>query len=283
MNRGSIKRQLLRKTPILSRLATSLDALEDENRVLRERLNPMLLSKDKAPADAPELDSAGLPLPPKQLRHWVAGTDDLAWFQEGGQLGVQTLVSLLARQEVDLAQLGSVLDFGCGCGRVSRHLRLFERVRIHGTDSNPAAIAWCDQHLDFAEFGTNRLEPPTRYRDRSFDLIYAFSVFTHLTETLQLAWMREMRRILKPGGWLIVTLHGDHYLPHINVAARAQYQRGELVVLGEEVVGQNACAAFHPESYVRNVLAKDFDVIDFVPEGALGNPKQDAYLLRPKA
>ena len=283
MNRGSIKRQLLRKTPILSRLATSLDALEDENRVLRERLNPMLLSKDKAPADAPELDSAGLPLPPKQLRHWVAGTDDLAWFQEGGQLGVQTLVSLLARQQVDLAQLGSVLDFGCGCGRVLRHLRPFERVRIHGTDSNPAAIAWCDQHLDFAEFGTNRLEPPTRYRDRSFDLIYAFSVFTHLTETLQLAWMREMRRILKPGGWLIVTLHGDHYLPHINVAARAQYQRGELVVLGEEVVGQNACAAFHPESYVRNVLAKDFDFIDFVPEGALGNPKQDAYLLRPKA
>ena len=283
MNRGSIKRQLLRKTPILSRLATSLDALEAENETLRSRLAPVLLSQDTAPGDATELDAAGLPLPPTRLRHWVAGTDDLAWFQEGGQLGVQTLVSLLARQQVDLAQLGSVLDFGCGCGRVLRHLRLFERVRIHGTDSNPAAIAWCDQHLDFAEFGTNRLEPPTRYRDRSFDLIYAFSVFTHLTETLQLAWMREMRRILKPGGWLIVTLHGDHYLPHINVAARAQYQRGELVVLGEEVVGQNACAAFHPESYVRNVLAKDFDVIDFVPEGALGNPKQDAYLLRPKA
>jgi len=94
--------------------------------------------------------------------------------------------------------------------------------------------------------------------------------------------MREMRRMLKPGGWLIITLHGDHYLPHINVAGRAQYQRGELVVLGEEVSGQNNCAAFHPETYVRNVLAKDFEIVDFVPEGALGNPKQDAWLLRPK-
>lgn len=283
MSQGTIRRRLLRRTPLLSRLATSLDALEAENETLRNRLAPVLLSEERGLVEAIALDANGLPLPPTRLRHWVAGTDDLPWFQEGGKLGVETLVSLLGKQGVDLAELGSVLDFGCGCGRVLRHLRRFDRVRIHGTDSNPAAIAWCDQHLDFAEFGTNRLEPPTRYRDRSFDLVYAFSVFTHLTEALQSAWMREMQRIIKPGGWLIITLHGDHYLPHINVAARAQYQRGELVVLGEEAVGQNACAAFHPESYVRNVLASDFDVVDFVPEGALGNPKQDAWLLRPRA
>lgn len=282
MNRGSLKRRLLRQTPILSRLATALDALEAENQALRDRLAPVLLSEERPGSEGADLDAAGLAWPPVKLRDWVAGTGDLAWFQEGGQLGVQTLVSLLARHGIDLAELGAVLDFGCGCGRVLRHLRRFDRVRLHGTDSNPAAIAWCDQHLDFAEFGTNRLGPPTRYRPHSFDLIYAFSVFTHLPEALQVAWMREMRRILKPGGWLIITLHGDHYLPHINVAARPQYQRGELVVLGEEVVGQNNCAAFHPEIYVRNVLAKDFDIVDFVPEGALGNPRQDAWLLRPK-
>ena len=283
MNRGTLKRRLLRRTPILSRLATSLDALEAENQALRDRLAPVLLSEEKSAGEGADLDAAGLAWPPVKLRDWVAGTGDLTWFQEGGQLGVQTLVSLLARHGVDLAELGTVLDFGCGCGRVLRHLRRFDRVRIHGTDSNPAAIVWCDQHLDFAEFGTNRLEPPTRYREHSFDLAYAFSVFTHLPEALQFARMREMRRILKPGGWLIITLHGDHYLPHINVAARAQYQCGELVVLGEEAVGQNNCAAFHPESYVRNVLARDFDVIDFVAEGALGNPKQDAWLLRSRA
>ena len=282
MNRGSLKRRLLRRTPYLSRLARTLDALEEENRALQKRLSPMLLTKDAAPPDAatPSVDANGLPLPPATLRDWVAGTDDLAWFLEGGQRGVETLVSVLAKHHIVLDELDSILDFGCGCGRVLRHLRRFDRVRIHGTDSNPAAIAWCDQHLDFAEFGTNRLEPPTRYRQSSFDCIYAFSVFTHLPEALQLPWMRELHRILKPGGHLIITVHGDHYLPHISVSAQATYQRGELVVLGEEAVGQNHCAAFHPERYVRNILAGDFEVVDFVPQGALGNPKQDAYLLR---
>lgn len=281
MNSVSLKRRLLRRMPYLSRLAKTIDALEEENRELQKKLSAPLLSQDAGPqvGGTPSADADGVPLPPANLRNWVAGTDDLAWFLEGGQLGVQTITSLLARRNVALDELGSILDFGCGCGRVLRHLRRFD-VRIHGTDSNPAAIAWCDQHLDFAEFGTNRLEPPTRYRQHSFDCIYAFSVFTHLPEALQLAWMRELRRILKPGGHLIITVHGDHYVPQIGVASQAKYQRGELVVLGEEAAGQNHCAAFHPQTYVRNVLAREFEVLDFIPEGALGNPKQDAYLLR---
>lgn len=282
MTRGSLKRRFLRRTPYLSRLAKAIDALEQENRALQKRLSPMLLAENDATGgeSVPAADAHGVPLPPAQLRDWVAGTDDLNWFLEGGRLGAQTVKTILARHGVVLEQLGSILDFGCGCGRVLRHLRPLESVRIHGTDSNPAAIAWCDRNLDFAEFGTNRLEPPTRYRANSFDCIYAFSVFTHLPEALQLAWMRELRRILKSGGHLIITVHGDHYLSQIGAGSQAKYQRGELVVLGEEAVGQNHCAAFHPPSYVRNILAREYEVLEFIPKGALGNPQQDAYLLR---
>ena len=40
------------------------------------------------------------------------------------------------------------------------------------------------------------------------------------------------------------------------------------------------CGAYHPEIYVRERLARGFQVVEFVPEGAAGNPYQDAYLLR---
>jgi SAM-dependent methyltransferase len=283
VSRTSLKRELARRMPGLSRVVRRLEALEEENRDLRGRIERPVLrsSSDDTRANSPELrDASGLPLPPAALREWVAGTSDLDWFLEGGKLGVQTIVSLLEAHGTVLGELDSVLDFGCGCGRVIRHLRHYETVNLHGTDCNQHAIVWCDEHLNFAEFGTNQLEPRTRYREHCFDLVYAFSVFTHLTESLQSRWMQELRRILKPEGLLIVTVHGDHYFPQIPASEQPRYQRGELIVTGQVAAGQNLCSAFHPEAYVRNVLAKDFDVIECRPQGAVGNPLQDVYLLR---
>jgi SAM-dependent methyltransferase len=47
--------------------------------------------------------------------------------------------------------------------------------------------------------------PPTSYPDQMFDLIYSYSVFSHLSEEAHLAWLKEFKRIMKPGGLLIVT------------------------------------------------------------------------------
>ena len=210
----------------------------------------------------------------------VAGTDDVEWFLQGGLLAASSMRAILARSGVTIERLGAILDFGCGAGRVLRHWKSLEGPALHGTDYNPELVAWCAANLPFATFRVNRLDGGVDYPAASFDLIYAFSVFTHLAPAGQSFWIAELTRVLKPGGYLFITTHGEHYLPRLSLRDQEQFRSGQLVVLGSKRAGSNDCAAFHPESYVRQSLAKGLDVVDFVPEGALGNPYQDAYLLR---
>jgi SAM-dependent methyltransferase len=135
--------------------------------------------------------------------------------------------------------------------------------------------------LPFANFQVNGLAPPLAYEDAEFSLVYAFSVFTHLTENLQIAWMKELRRVLRPGGHLLISTHGEPYIRRLNDRERERFERGEVVVKNNvNSPGSNTCSAYHPPEYVRSRLASDFEVVDFLAEGARGNPVQDLYILR---
>lgn len=222
----------------------------------------------------------GVPLPPGGLIFTVANSENLDWFLSSGEAAASSLVDLLARNGVKLPNLGAVLDFGCGVGRVLRHWANIPGPEFHGTDYNPSLIEWCRNRLHFARFAVNSIDGRLAYADRKFDLAYAFSVFTHLDERLQEIWMQELWRVLKPGGHLVITTHGDYYLDQLSRDERIRYLAGQIVVRKPQPSGSNHCASFHPESSVRESLACSFEVVDFIPEGALGNPRQDIYLLR---
>jgi SAM-dependent methyltransferase len=127
-----------------------------------------------------------------------------------------------------------------GCGRVARH---WQRLpgEVHGCDFNRRLVGWCRRRLRFGRFAVNALGPPLPYPDRRFDLVYALSVFTHLPEDLQGPWMDELGRVLAPGGHAILSVHGQRYVDELSPA---------------------------------------FTLVDFLPEGAHGNPRQDLILLR---
>jgi len=216
----------------------------------------------------------GLPLPPRRLMVRVAGTADAEWFLRGGRAGYDAIAA-----HVDLQQTRDVLDFGCGCGRVTRYFK-DQPGDVAGSDVNGEAVAWCRDNLAFARFERNGLAPPLAFADDSFDLVYALSVFTHLTADLQLAWRDELRRVLRPGGRLLITTHGRSYVPRLDDAERARFERGELVVRWAEVVGSNLCSAYHPERYLRETFAHGFAFLELEAEGARGNPTQDLVLLQ---
>ena len=222
----------------------------------------------------------GRPVPPGRLIHLIANTEDVTWFLDTGALAAQSIRDVLSQHGVAIEDFDAILDFGCGIGRVIRQWASLDGPTLHGTDYNPSLVAWCRRRLPFARFEVNALDRPLAAAASSYDLVYCLSVFTHLSEPLQQFWMAELGRVLKPGGYLLITTHGDHYLPMLTADEQVEYRAGRSVVQKGGRSGSNDCAAFHPEAYVRQTLARDFEVVTMIPEGALGNPSQDLYLLR---
>lgn len=221
----------------------------------------------------------GQPLPPIRLIQLVSGEPDIEWFLEGGRRAAEAIRAALQRQGIELDRLGSILDFGCGCGRVVRRW-LSLRTSVHGCDYNPDLIDWCRSHLEFASFEVNRLDPPLPYPDAHFDLVYSLSVFTHLPEELQRPWIVELARVLRPGGTLILTTHGAHYRSELSAPESDTFDAGRLVVRHGDEAGENICGAYHPEAYIRTQLSRGlFEILEGVPEGAAGNPYQDLWVL----
>ena len=280
--------ELAKMTAVNTALASEVDALGREQDRLRSEVQTLAADNDRLrrylnglafSPDAAEGADDGLPLPSASLRFLVAGTDDLGVFLQLGWNGAELVRQLPARHGRKLTEVGRVLDFGCGCGRVIRHLAA-AGAEIYGCDPNPHAIRWCETHLSFGRYAVTSLEPPLPYPDAHFGLVYAFSVFTHLPVDLQRAWMDEMRRVIAPGGFLLFSAHGDACTESLSADERVAYDAGEVVVRLGERAGANECAAFHPPAYVRSVLTAGWDVVEHAPAGSTASPPQDAYLLR---
>ena len=226
----------------------------------------------------------GLPLPPARLRVQVGPLHaDAGFFLESGRQQAALIRNVLAENGAALEDLGALLDFGCGCGRVLRHWSGLATTEVHGCDIDARMIDWCRDNLPFARVTVNTSSPPLAYADSTFGLVYAFSVFTHLTAEAQSSWMEECRRVLEPGGFLLISTLGEHYasLDRLSPSELAAFRSGELVVLYERSSGTSLCSAYHPPAYVHKRLADGFELVSFLP--AADDGRHDLHLLRKPA
>jgi 2-polyprenyl-3-methyl-5-hydroxy-6-metoxy-1,4-benzoquinol methylase len=222
-------------------------------------------------------------MPPAQLRVRVAGTAEPIWFLESGRQTATTVEQALHRHGLKVDEARQMLDFGCGCGRVMRHWANRKPAMLQGCDRDSESIRWCTNHLSFASFVSHDSRPPLPYSPQSFDAVYAISVFTHLPEEDQSRWLRELARVLRPGGLLVVTVHGVRYLNRLDPVEQDTFQSGGLVVRWPSAAGTNLCTAFHPERAIHRMANDDYELLELTPGGAVGTPYQDLVVLRRRA
>ena len=157
-----------------------------------------------------------------------------------------------------------LLDWGCGPGRVVRHLpTLLPFAKIYGADYNRSTIAWCNQNIGGVAFTWNELHPPMPFDVGYFDIAYALSVFTHLSEDSHYEWVNELHRVLKPGAVFLFTTQGSAFLSKMVNREREQFQSGALVVRGRTKEGHRSFAAFQPEQFVRSLFSSRWQVLKF--------------------
>lgn len=106
-----------------------------------------------------------------------------------------------------------VLDFGCGWGRITRFLaRDVAPGRLYGCDPVQAILDVCRESGVPAMLARADLAPERLPFDERFDLAFAFSVFTHLSEDVHESCLRALHNSLRPGAILVVTVRPPEYL-----------------------------------------------------------------------
>jgi len=252
------------------------------NTVGRRRLRPLA-------AIVPGMPGASL------QANFTGGTEDVTLRE--GFAAYRLFKSCYEKHIGEIASCRGILDFGCGWGRIARFfLRDVDPEKISGVDHSEAGIQACRATNKWSAFTLIDPDPPTSLPAEAFDLIYLYSVFSHLPEEMHLALLREFERLLIPGGLLIATTRGREFIQYCkslrddptlqsrpdwlkqsakvfrdDTVTLAAYDRGSFCYEGFGVEGRwsfwgEACI---PRGYVQARWPEFFDVLDYIDDRAV--------------
>lgn len=161
----------------------------------------------------PVIEAVPMPaFPPLQHQTDTHGTGGRTALEEAGRF-VALVDRYAARESRCVTESTRVLDFGCGWGRMLRFfLNRVDSQNLYGVDVRAESVDAARRLNPFARFVQIETVPPMPFDDGWFDLVFAYSVFSHLSEAISRDWMAELARVMKPGALAIVTTQGSGFL-----------------------------------------------------------------------
>ncbi len=219
------------------------------------------------------LRDADRTLPAEHLRLRVSGNTAATAFN---QVGLDAAVTMMEAAQQHVRTTGGIrdaLDWGCGSGRVTALMtELNPGVVIAGCDLDAEAIAWCNQHLRAGGFHATKPYPPLPFADQSFDAIFACSVMTHLQWSVQKRWLPEVRRLLRPGGVFVATVHGRFAAAFVPGEASRVDRSGIVEHLKDKALNGIAPrgyyrSVFQSEAFTRSHWSRELEIVDYREAG----------------
>lgn len=179
-----------------------------------------------------------------------------------------------------------ILDFGCGVSRVIVHLKKFvnKQALLFGCDVNEKMIEFNKNSYSDISYLHIPFVPPTSYENDFFDLIYAFSIFTHIRASLQETWLKEIHRILKSEGIFLLTTHGRHFDSKLLDSERKFLEKEGVYTKNYRQEGHRMMSTYNEPNSFRKLLQLYFDVLEFY-DGSIDLTKtegQDLWIVKKK-
>lgn len=221
------------------------------------------------------------PLPPDALL-FETGKLNYQWYLESGRAAAAEFASYFHQFNPSPAK--SILDWGCGVGRVTRHLpEFFPEAKITGVDINPASIQWLQQHIPGISFllaSENTLPPAS-----SFDLIIGTSVLTHIPADQQAASLLQLQQWLALNGIACISTRGTYYYPELSSHQLRQLEYNGLLTCGSTLPGSRGMRTYHTIKGIQELLPADMEIILYYDgmkfPGVLGG--QDLWIIKKTA
>lgn len=257
------------------RLATDKNMI-DERQKFHQKLRTIWI-----PNDIFSIKTLRPPVPASGNIVRVSGEESDLRFVVGGTTTFIQLNEISKKYfNVSLGEYQTCVDWGCGCARVMRQfweagkllkLREPNQQRIIGVDIDPVNINWCKENMDGrGNYKVLSLEG-FDFNTAEIDLLYGISVMTHLTEHHQNLWLNEIARVVRPGGCVILTTHGEFaYYRHSRMLATAFVERfGIFDLTPDAAIGADKDtyyrATFHSREYIKKYWSKNFEILDVIP------------------